>query len=122
MRKDKRLAERITYTCAVSFTGEIPSQPHQGTGLTQNISITGLKIISHSPVTRGTLLTISLALPDGQPPLTIYSAHVVWVSGAHFSVRFLRLHRDQRKRILSFVLKHIGKAAMNDSWSRFTLM
>jgi hypothetical protein len=120
-RKDNRYAERITYTCAVSFTGEIPSQPHQGEGLTKDISITGLKIVSHHPVTRGTLLTISLALPDGHPPLTIHSAHVVWVSGAHFSVRFLHLTRDQRKRLLSFVLKHIGKEAMNDSWSRFKL-
>lgn len=120
-RQDNRYAERVPYTCPVSFTGEIPSQPHRGEGLTKDISITGLKIVSHHPVTRGTLLTISLALPDGQPPLTIHSAHVVWVSGAHFSVRFMHLNRDQRKRLLSFVLKHINKDAMNDSWSRFKL-
>ncbi|MCP9438492.1 MAG: PilZ domain-containing protein [Nitrospira sp.] len=120
-REDSRHAERVAYTCPVSFTGEIPSQPHQGEGLTQNISVTGLKIVSAQPVTRGTLLTLSLALPDGHPPLRIHSAHVVWVSGAHFSVRFLHLSQEHRKRILSFVLRHIGKEAMTDHWSRFRI-
>ncbi|MCS6897543.1 MAG: PilZ domain-containing protein [Nitrospira sp.] len=121
VRKDNRHAERVTYTCPVSFTGEIPSQPHSGEGLTKDISLTGLKIVSNQPVTRGTLLTLSLALPDGQPPLRIHSAHVVWVSGIHFSVRFMNLSREHRKRILSFVLKHVGKEAMTDQWSRFRI-
>ncbi len=119
--EDSRHAERIAYTCPVSFMGEIPSQPHQGEGLTKDISITGLKIVSTKPVTRGTLLILSLALPDGHPPLRIYSAHVVWVSGVHFSVRFMHLSREQRKRLLAFVLRNIGKEAMDDHWSRFRI-
>lgn len=120
-RNDSRHAERISFNCRVTYRGEINTQPHAGEGLTKDISLTGLKIVTDRPVTRGTLLTLTVALPDGLPPLSIFSAHVIWVAGVHFSVRFMHLSHDHRKRIQSFIWKHIGKDAVDDSWTRFKI-
>lgn len=119
--KDSRYAERVSVNCRVTYTGEIPSQPHTGEGLTKDVSLTGCKIVSNRPVTRGTLLTLRIALPDGQPPLSCFSAHVVWVSGAQFSVRFMHLSQENRKRLLSFIWKNISQVVVDDRWARFRI-
>lgn len=100
---DNRYAERVAVTCRVRYVGEVSTQPHQGEGLTKNISVSGCHVISDRPVTCGTLLTLTITLPDGLPQLLLKSAHVVWVSGCQFSVRFMDLNRDHRKRLQSFI-------------------
>jgi len=119
---DNRYAERVAVTCQVRYVGEVPTQPHQGEGLTKNISVSGCHVISDRPVTRGTLLTLTVALPDGSPPLTIKSAHVVWVSGCQFSVRFMDLIQEHRKRLQSFIWKSISHKTVSDQRTRFRLM
>jgi c-di-GMP-binding flagellar brake protein YcgR len=119
--KDNRYAERVSVNCRVTYRGEISSQPHNGEGLTKDVSLTGCKIVSNRPVTRGTLLTLTIALPDGQPPLRFFSAHVVWVSGAQFSVRFMHLSQDNRKRLQSFIWKNISHGVVEDRWARFRI-
>ncbi|MBL8053728.1 MAG: PilZ domain-containing protein, partial [Nitrospira sp.] len=118
---DKRCAERVAITCRVRYTGEVPTQPHQGEGLTKNISVSGCHVITDQHVTRGTLLTLSIALPDGLPTLSLESALVVWVSGSQFSVRFLDLSRDHRKRIQNFIWKSISHNTVSDQRTRFRL-
>lgn len=119
---DKRCAERVAITCRVRYTGEVPTQPHQGEGLTKNISVSGCHVISDQHVTRGTLLTLTIALPDGLPQLSLESALVVWVSGSQFSVRFLDLSRDHRKRIQNFIWKSISHHTVSDQRTRFRLV
>lgn len=119
---DKRCAERVAITCRVHYTGEVPTQPHQGEGLTKNISVSGCHVISDQHVTRGTLLTLTIALPDGLPQLSLESALVVWVSGNQFSVRFLDLSRDHRKRIQNFIWKSISHHTVSDQRTRFRLV
>lgn len=119
---DNRFAERVVVTCRVRYIGEISTQPHQGEGLTKNLSVSGCKIISDSSVTRGTLLTLTIALPDELPPLVVSSAHVVWVSGCQASIRFMRLSEEHRKRIQSFVWKSISRDSLSDSRTRFRLV
>lgn len=119
---DKRCAERVAITCRVRYTGEVPTQPHQGEGLTKNISVSGCHVITDQHVTRGTLLTLSIALPDGLPTLSLESALVVWVSGSQFSVRFLDLSRDHRKRIQNFIWKSISHNTVSDQRTRFRLI
>ncbi len=119
---DNRYAERVAVTCRVRYTGEVPTQPHQGEGLTKNISVSGCHVLSDRPVTRGTLLTLTVALPDGLPQLVIKSAHVVWVSGCQFSVRFMDLSQDRRKRLQSFIWKSISHKTVSDQRTRFRLM
>ena len=119
---DNRYTERVTLTCQVSFVGEIPTQPHKGEGLTKNISVSGCRIVTDQKVTRGTLLTLTIALPDGQPKLVLKSAHVIWVSGCQFSVRFMDQSQEQRKRIQAFIWKSISRDNVSDQRSRFRLV
>ena len=119
---DNRYAERVTLACKVRYVGEIPTQPHRGEGLTKNLSLSGCQIITDQRVTRGTLLTLTIALPDGLPQLVLNSAHVVWVSGGQFSVRFMDLGQEQRKRLQTFIWKSISRDNMTDQRTRFRLV
>lgn len=119
---DKRNTERLAVSCKVSYEGEVPSQPHAGEGLTKDISVSGCKIATDRPVTRGTLLTITIALPDGEAPLCLTAAHVIWVSGCQFSVRFMQLSQDQRKRLQACIWKNISHTTVHDQRARFRLV
>lgn len=119
---DKRNTERLTVSCKVQYKGEVPSQPHAGQALTKDISVAGCKLVTDSPVTRGTLLTLTLFLPDGEAPLHLSAAHVVWVSGCQFSVRFLQLTPEQRKRLQSYIWKNISHATVHNQRTRFRLV
>lgn len=119
---DKRYSERVAVTCPVRYSGEVPAQPHKGEGVTKDISLSGCKLISDRPVTRGTLLSLSIALPDGDAPLALTSVHVIWVSGCHFSVRFMNLTPADRKRIQSFLWKNITHDTVHNQRARFRLV
>ncbi len=119
---DKRYSERVAVTCPVRYAGEVPTQPHKGEGVTKDISLSGCKLISEHPVTRGTLLSLTIALPDGEGPLKLTSAHVVWVSGCHFSVRFMHLSQIDRKRIQTFLWKNITHDTVHNQRTRFRLV
>ncbi len=119
---DKRYSERVAITCPVRYSGEVSTQPHKGEGVTKDISLSGCKMISERPVTRGTLLSLAIALPDGEGPMKLTSAHVVWVSGCHFSVRFLEISQHNRKRIQSFLWKNITHDTVHNQRARFRLV
>lgn len=119
---DGRHAERVAMACRVSYVGEISTQPHRGEGLTKDISVSGCRIVSERPVTRGTLLSLTISLSDGQPPLLLTSAHVIWVSGCQFSVRFMQVSREHRKRLQSFIWKSISHDTVSDRRTRFRLV
>lgn len=119
---DKRFSERVAVTCPVRYSGEVSTQPHEGEGVTKDISLSGCKMISERPVTRGTLLSLTIALPDREGPLKLTSAHVVWVSGCHFSVRFMQLSQADRKRIQAFLWKNITHDTVQNQRARFRLV
>ena len=118
---DNRYAERVAISCPVHYLGEVLTQPHEGEGLTKNVSLSGCQIISDRPVTRGTLLTLTIALPDGLPPLSVFSAHVIWVSGCQFSVRFMNLNAENRKRLQALIWKSISHDTVTNQRARFRL-
>lgn len=118
---DGRNTERLALTCSLQYTGEVPSQPHAGQGITKDLSISGCKVITDRPVTRGTLLTLTIAIPDGDLPLSLTAAHVVWVSGCQFSVRFLQLSLEQRRRLQTYIWKHISHTTVHNQRPRFRL-
>lgn len=119
---DKRNTERLAISCKIQFKGEVPSQPHSGQGVTLDISVSGCKIISEHPVIRGTLLGLTINLPDGEAPLRLTETHVVWVSGCQFSVRFMQVSTAQRKRLQSFIWKHISHTTVHNQRPRFRLV
>ena len=116
-----RHTERLSVSCRVNYVGELSTQPHLGEGLTKDVSVSGGKIISELPVTRGTLLTLTLSLPDQLPPLTLTSAHVIWVSGCQVSVRFLQVNAEDRKRLQTFIWKKLSHDTVSDRRMRFRL-
>lgn len=119
---DSRHTERVTVSCSVSYCGEISTQPHEGEGLTKDLSLSGCKVVSEAPVTRGTLITLKIMLMDGQPPLRLASAHVIWVSGCHFSVRFMQVTSEQRKRLQAFIWRNISQESVSNRRARFRLV
>jgi len=119
---DKRYSERVAVICPVRYTGEVSTQPHKGEGVTKDISLAGCKMVSEHPVTRGTLLSLTIALPDGGEPLKLTSAHVVWASGCHFSVRFMQLNQTDRKRLQAFLWKNITHDTVQSHRARFRLV
>ena len=119
---DGRNTERVAMTCRVQYAGEVSTQPHKGEGLTKNVSLSGCKVVSDRPVTRGTLLTLTIALSDGRPPLLLKSAHVVWVSGCQFSVRFMQVSAEDRKRLQVFIWKSISHDTVSNHQARFRLV
>lgn len=119
---DKRFSERVVITCPVRYSGEVATQPHEGQGVTKDLSLSGCKIVSEHPVTRGTLLSLAIALPDGEGLLSLASAHVVWVSGCHFSVRFMEVSQANRKRIQAFLWKNITHDTVQNQRARFRLV
>ncbi|ULA64075.1 MAG: PilZ domain-containing protein [Nitrospira sp.] len=119
---DKRYSERVAIICPVQYAGEVLTQPHKGEGVTKDISLAGCKMISEHPVTRGTLLSLTIALPDGDAPLKLTSVHVVWVSGCHFAVRFMQLGQSDRKRIQAFLWKNITHDTVHNQRARFRLV
>lgn len=118
---DGRHAEQVTVACRVRYTGEVPTQPHCGEGLTKDISLSDCTIVSERPVTRGTLLTLAISLPDGALPLMLPSAHVLRVSGCQFSVRFRHLAPEHRKRLHPFIWWSISHDTVCDRRTRFRL-
>lgn len=119
---DGRHSERVSVTCKVQYVGEVSTQPHKGEGLTKDVAVAGCKIVSDRPVTRGTLLTLTITLSDGLPPLRLKSAHVIWVSGCQFSVRFMHVGAEDRKRLQSFIWKSISHDTVSDHRTRFRLV
>jgi hypothetical protein len=79
-------------------------------------------MVSERPVTRGTLLTLTITLPDGHPPIVFRSAHVIWVSGCQFSVRFMAMSPEQRQRLQSFIWKSISHDTVSDRRPRFRVV
>jgi c-di-GMP-binding flagellar brake protein YcgR len=119
---DSRHTERVAISCPLSYCGEISTHPHVGKGLTKDVSVSGCQVVSEVPVTRGTLLTLDISLLDGYPPLRLKSAHVIWVSGCQFSVRFLDVSSEQRKRLQSFIWRRISQDSVSDRRTRFRLV
>jgi c-di-GMP-binding flagellar brake protein YcgR len=119
---DSRHTERVAISCPLSYCGEISTHPHVGKGLTKDLSVAGCRVVSEVPVTRGTLLTLDISLLDGDRSLRLKSAHVIWVSGCQFSVRFLDVRPEQRKRLQSFIWKRISQNSVSDRRTRFRLV
>ena len=119
---DARYAERLNISCLVQFHSEDPARPYAGQGQLSNLSITGCRIVSMTPVAEGTALTLTLMLPDGQLPLVLEAVHVVRVSESHMAAQFLHLSPEQRRRLQRFIWKHISATTVHHEHRRFRLV
>ena len=74
-----------------------------GNGIVTDLSPNGLGIRGNASVSPGKELTIFLYIPDGQDPLFVMEAKVVWASGHRFGVAILKMNLRERNRLRYFL-------------------
>ena len=103
---DRRQAQRVPLHMHVLYTSVGREElPIDGEGRVRNLSKKGCQIVGTTPLVRGSLVTLSLDLGDGRPPLCLPSAMVCWADGDSFSVKFPPMTDEARYRLQQMVLK-----------------
>lgn len=74
-----------------------------GDGNVTDLSRRGLGIRGNAAVKAGMELTLFLYLPDGQDPLFIMEARVVWSTGHRFGVKIVRMNLREQNRLRYFL-------------------
>lgn len=74
-----------------------------GDGSVENLSKNGLGIRGNQPVQVGMELALFLYFPDGEDPLFILEARVVWADSRQFGVEFKKLSLREGNRLRAFL-------------------
>jgi hypothetical protein len=101
MEKDRR-GRRVELCCHLFFFGQ---DDFEGEGTLLDISASGLRASSFIALQPGSLLQISLFLPDHPWPLRVDEASVQWVNGQEFGMEFMSLRPAQRVRLRALVMQ-----------------
>ena len=118
-RLDRREAERVALCCHVSYMIEDDGF-FQGEGQLLNVSKQGCRIVG--PVLAvGSVITISLNLQDGKPPLNLAAATVCWEDGYSFGVKFPAIRGEDRQRLQELVLKFATRRGSSQDHTAFHL-
>lgn len=92
--------------CRLLFSAEnIPS----GEARVLDLSTSGCKAESLTPVRKGMELAVKLFLPDHEWELNIERAAVRWIEGKTFGLEFLTLRPAQRERIRLLLARSVKK-------------
>jgi CheY-like chemotaxis protein len=91
-----RKARRVTIHCRLLFSAENLSWAE---ARVLDLSTSGCKAESLTPVSKGMELTVKLFLPDHKWELKLERAVVRWIEGKTFGLEFLSLRPAQRERI-----------------------
>jgi len=104
---DRRYAERALVRYRIAYEGEEAFHGCTGEGQLQDLSKTGCKIVSLNPPRLGSRITLTLYLPDGNPPMNLVGTTVCRVSGHTFGIKFPPLTSEERKRLQAIILKRV---------------
>ena len=118
---DRRDAERAPVACKIIYTGTEGARIIRIEGSLQDISQTGCKILGKTPPVSGCVLSLLLCLEDGKAPLLLTGAHVTWVKGCSFAVRFPRLTPEERKRLQEIIWRNVTLSATGHHRAAFRL-
>lgn len=105
--RDPRNAPRYPVRCRVQYTGD-----HDGSGMTQNLSLDGCLLNTDTPVEVGAHLTVQLMLPNDPLPIKIHVSVVRWSASAHCGLDFV-LIEETGERLLSEYLKRLSEPKRN---------
>jgi hypothetical protein len=120
---DRRHAQRVPLQAHVLYTsGGAEALPCDGEGRVRNLSKKGCQIVGNTPLVQGSLVTLSLDLGDGQPPLCLPGALVCWTDGACFSVKFPPMTDEARYRLQQLVLKFAARRDVSRTHTAFRVM
>ena len=99
--KSERRGRRLPMSRRLFFFGE---GEFEGEATVLDISTNGCKATSHTDVTVGLSLKLSVFLQDQQWPLRIDHAVVRWVDGQCFGLEFTGIRPAQRERLRSILM------------------
>ena len=120
---DRRHAQRVPLHMHVLYTSVGQEElPVDGEGRVRNLSKKGCQIVGTTPLLRGSLVTLSLDLRDGQPPLCLPSAMVCWTDGDSFSVKFPPMTDAARYRLQQMVLKFAALREVSRTHTAFKVI
>src|SRR3712207_2290186 len=100
MQKDRR-GRRLELSCRMFFFG---ADDFEGEATLVDLSTSGCKASSAIELHTGTLLKISLFLPDHRSPLRVEQAIVRWVDGQEFGLEFTSIRLAQRERLRALIM------------------
>ena len=92
-----RSVQRIPVQCLVEYRGK----DCVGKGKIVDLSNRGLRIEGSGTVHTGLEVTITLHLPDGNPPMVIPGVFVRWSSNRQFGVKFPPISSAVEQRLLA---------------------
>jgi hypothetical protein len=75
-------------------------------GALLDLSRTGARLSSASPVQPRDYLSLSLNLPFQVPSLDVILAAVRWVRRRNFGVEFIQMTKDEQRRLRDFLNEH----------------
>lgn len=74
-----------------------------GVGVISDLSLGGCRVVGDAPISKGTLLTLRISLPNHAQPIQIDQAVVRWAHQQSFGVEFLRIATESRPRLIQVV-------------------
>lgn len=103
---DRRDIARVPSSFGLMYTGLEGTDVLIGDGMIVDLSQGGLGIRGNQSVMVGMELTLFVYLPDGDDPLFVMEARVVWVRVREFGVAFRQINVRERNRLLAFLVSH----------------
>ncbi|HKN87893.1 MAG TPA: response regulator [Nitrospiraceae bacterium] len=102
-RRDPRNAPRHSIRCRVDYTGD-----HEGTGVTQDLSLDGCLLKTDIQVEVGAHLTLQLMLPDRPIAIKVHVSVARWSTATLCGLEFV-LIEERGERLLSECLARLGE-------------
>lgn len=100
---ESRRIPRVPVSFGLMYSGIDGDDVLIGDGSVVNLSKGGLGIRGNQPVQVGMELALFLYLPDGEDPLFVLEARVVWSNGRQFGVEFKKLSLREGNRLHAFL-------------------
>jgi hypothetical protein len=96
---ERRTQPRFT----AQFRSTFVSSHHEGQGRTLDLSMSGCKIESDTPVTKGVAFECRLHVPGLDWPLRVDEAVIRWVAGNTFGLEFTRLLPEEQAKLKTVI-------------------
>lgn len=96
---ERREAERVPMHVRVTYMHASETFTNTAEGFIRDLSPIGCGIRGRISPVVGSKISLTLCLPDREPPLCIVDARVAWVAGDFFGVKFPKLTTADHHRV-----------------------
>jgi PilZ domain len=101
LEAELRRARRVTHLGRVFLLGDCGF--FRGLAYLQDLSTTGCRVISESPLQVGMELELSLFAASDERDIVIELAKVRWANGDRFGLEFVAIYPQERERLRLFL-------------------